>query len=89
MHPERGRAAAAGGSSGPQSVCQFASGLNVAWVNFAGDIPNPNINTFNTIFKNTYNAGGRVIRWWLHTNGTVTPGYNSDGTRQGDPAVAH
>ena len=26
-------------------------------------------------FKNTYAAGGRVIRWWFHTNGTVTPGY--------------
>ncbi|HVY39328.1 MAG TPA: hypothetical protein VHM31_15395 [Polyangia bacterium] len=75
-----GTGGTAGASGGKQTVCQFASGLNVAWVNFAGDIPNPNIATFNTIFKNTYNAGGRVIRWWFHTNGTVTPGYNSDGT---------
>jgi hypothetical protein len=51
----------------------------VAWVQFAGDVPNPNLTTFNTIFKNTYNAGGRVIRWWFHTNGTVTPGYDSSG----------
>ncbi len=68
------------GSSGPQSVCQFANGLNVAWVQFAKDVPNPNMNTFNTIFKNTHDAGGRIIRWWFHTNGTTTPGYNSDGT---------
>jgi len=74
-----GGAAAAGGASGRYKVCNFSSGLNVAWVNFANDVPNPNISTFNTIFKNTYNAGGRVIRWWFHTNGTVTPGYDSSG----------
>jgi hypothetical protein len=54
----------------------------VAWVNFANDVPNPNVATFQTIFKNTYNAGGRVVRWWFHTNGTVTPGYQSNGMVQ-------
>jgi hypothetical protein len=73
-----------GSSSGdsaasPGSVCNFASGLNVPWVNFANDVPNPNLATFNTIFQNTQAAGGRVIRWWFHTNGTVTPGYGSSG----------
>ena len=57
----------------------------MAWVNFAGDVPNPNLATFNTIFKNTYDAGGRVIRWWFHTNGTVTPGYDSSGKAQKIP----
>jgi len=71
--------ATGGSTSGNSGVCSFASGLNVAWVNFAGDVPNPNLTTFNTIFKNTYAAGGRVIRWWFHTNGTVTPGYDSSG----------
>ena len=61
-------------------ACSFASGLNVAWVNFASDVPNPDLATFKTIFKNTYAAGGRIVRWWFHTNGTVTPGYMSDGT---------
>ncbi|HEX3776387.1 MAG TPA: hypothetical protein VHV51_18070 [Polyangiaceae bacterium] len=70
----------AGTSGGKEAVCNFASGLNVAWVNFANDVPNPNITTFNTIFKNTHDAGGRIVRWWFHTNGTVTPGYGSDGT---------
>ncbi|HSY41449.1 MAG TPA: cellulase family glycosylhydrolase, partial [Polyangia bacterium] len=60
-------------------ICKFASGLNVAWVNFANDIPNPNLATFNTIFTNSASVGGRVIRWWFHTNGTVTPGYDSNG----------
>jgi hypothetical protein len=77
-----GGATNAGGSTG---VCAFASGLNVAWVAFANDVPNPNMNTFNTLFKNTYNAGGRVIRWWFHTNGTVTPGYDSSGMTQKIP----
>jgi hypothetical protein len=68
-----------GSGSGNVSVCNFASGLNIAWVNFANDVPNPNIATFNTIFKNSYDAGGRVIRWWFHTNGSKTPGYDASG----------
>jgi hypothetical protein len=70
------------GSSGGVSICKFASGLNVAWVNFANDVPNPDLNTFKTIFKNTHDAGGRVVRWWFHTNGSVTPGYDSSGLAQ-------
>jgi hypothetical protein len=31
------------------------------------------------MFANTYAAGGRVVRWWFHTNGTTTPGYDSNG----------
>jgi Cellulase (glycosyl hydrolase family 5) len=71
---------ATGGTGGAASsaVCKFASGLNVAWVNFASDIPNPNLATFNTIFTNSAAVGGRVIRWWFHTNGTVTPGYDTN-----------
>jgi hypothetical protein len=68
------------GGSGGKKICTFTSGLNVAWVNFANDVPNPDTTTFNKIFKDTYDNGGRVVRWWFHTNGTVTPGYNSDGT---------
>ncbi len=70
---------ATGGTTGSNAVCKFASGLNVAWVNFANDIPNPNLTTFKTIFTNSAAVGGRVIRWWFHTNGTVTPGYDSSG----------
>jgi hypothetical protein len=68
------------GGNGSKAICSFASGLNIAWVNFANDVPNPNIAAFNTIFTNTYAAGGRVVRWWFHTNGATTPGYASDGT---------
>ena len=68
------------------TVCSFASGLNIAWVNFANDVPNPDLATFKTIFENTYAAGGRVVRWWFHTNGTVTPGYQGNGMAQDLPA---
>jgi len=68
------------GGSGGLDICKFASGLNIAWVNFAADVPNPQIATFTKIFKDTYDNGGRIVRWWFHTNGTTTPGYNTDGT---------
>ncbi len=74
------------GDSGSRPACPFASGLNVAWVNFANDVPNPDMTAFRTIFTNTRNAGGRVIRWWFHTNGTVTPGYDANGMVQKIPA---
>jgi len=85
-----GRAGAPGtggasGSSGAGGLCAFAAGLNVAWVNFANDVPNPDLTTFNAMFKNTHDAGGRIVRWWFHTNGTVTPGYAADGTVQPIP----
>jgi hypothetical protein len=69
------------GSSAAPGACQpkFASGVNVAWVRFGGDIPNPALPAFDTVFNNTYQAGGRVIRWWLHADGHVTPGYASGG----------
>ncbi|HTQ04997.1 MAG TPA: hypothetical protein VMI54_14130 [Polyangiaceae bacterium] len=73
---------AAGTGSGATGICKFASGLNIAWVNFANDVPNPDLATFKTIFTNTYAAGGRVVRWWFHTNGTTTPGYDSSGMAQ-------
>ncbi len=78
------------GASG-QPCHAFASGVNVAWVDFARDIPfsgNPTspLPAFQTLFANTFNAGGRVVRWWLHTNGTVTPGYDGQGMAQALPA---
>jgi hypothetical protein len=57
----------------------FGSGVNVAWVRFANDVPAPPLSTLGAMFQNTYAAGGRVVRWWFHTNGTSTPGYDADG----------
>jgi hypothetical protein len=54
----------------------FASGVNVAWFTFAGDVPNPNMTSFNGLYSNIYPVGGRVVRWWFHTDGMTTPGYD-------------
>jgi len=80
-----GSVAGAAGVGGKTPVCAFANGLNVAWVKFANDVPNPDLPTFKTVFKNNYDAGGRIVRWWFHTNGTVTPGYGSDGKASAIP----
>jgi hypothetical protein len=66
---------------GDASACRpsFASGVNVAWVRFGNDIPNPDLVTFQGLFQNAHAAGGRVARWWFHANGTVTPGYDANG----------
>jgi hypothetical protein len=79
--PQAGSAAGSGAVNAPTGACRpkFGSGLNVAWFKFAGDVPNPDITRFTQLFKDTYAAGGRVVRWWFHTNGTVTPGYDAKG----------
>ncbi|MGA2447629.1 MAG: hypothetical protein ABTD50_03010 [Polyangiaceae bacterium] len=68
-------------------MCTYASGANVAWVSFANDVPNPDIATFSQEFTEVHGAGGRVFRWWFHTNGTVTPGYGTDGMAQALPQL--
>jgi hypothetical protein len=74
-----GATSSTGGGAPTDGVCRpkFAAGDNVAWIDFARDIPNPNLATFATIFKNTAAAGGHVVRWWLHTDGMTTPGYDA------------
>jgi hypothetical protein len=67
------------GGIGARGCPKFASGVNVAWIRFGNDVPNPNIASFTTLFQNTRAAGGRIVRWWFHANGTVTPGYDGSG----------
>jgi F5/8 type C domain/Secretion system C-terminal sorting domain len=59
----------------------FMSGSNVAWVNFAGDIGpgSTNFARFGEIFAEVRADGGNSMRFWLHTNGTVTPEFNDSG----------
>ncbi|MEO7035447.1 MAG: cellulase family glycosylhydrolase [Polyangiaceae bacterium] len=74
-------AGSAGAAGAANATCRpkFASGVNVAWFNFAGDVPSPDISKFNQLFTDSVSVGGRVIRWWFQTNGAVTPGYDADG----------
>ncbi len=59
----------------------FLSGSNIAWVNFASDIgPGPtDPGTFRDMFDSLRAGGGNTMRLWLHTNGAVTPEFDSSG----------
>ena len=59
----------------------------MAWFNFASDIPNPQVDKFTALFKNVKAAGGSAVRWWFHTTGMVTPGYDSGGKAKPIPAA--
>jgi hypothetical protein len=59
----------------------FLSGANLAWIDFAGDI-GPGITAFDAfadIMLRMHDHGGNSLRWWLHTNGTVTPEFDGSG----------
>lgn len=59
----------------------FLSGANLAWVSFANDIgpAATNYTSFADIMLAQHDHGGNVLRWWLHTNGAVTPAFNASG----------
>ncbi len=60
----------------------FLSGANVAWINFAHDIGDPDAPTdtahFRKIFREIHDNGGNSMRLWLHTNGTATPEFTGN-----------
>ncbi len=57
----------------------FLNGANLAWVSFAGDIGKGSTDTtaFADMMLSSHNHGGNAVRWWLHTNGTVTPAFET------------
>src|SRR5262245_3356091 len=59
----------------------FLSGANLAWLSFAGDLgPGPtDFDSFADILLQMHDHGGNALRWWLHTNGTVTPEFDNAG----------
>jgi NedA-like, galactose-binding domain/Secretion system C-terminal sorting domain len=68
----------------------FLNGSNVAWVNFAHDIGpgTTNFARFSQIFAEIKAAGGNSFRFWLHTDGTSTPEFDSNGLVVGPGAGA-
>lgn len=58
---------------------EFSSGVNLAWITFARDIPHPDLEQMSSAFSTVEAAGGRTVRWWFHTNGHATPGYDAQG----------
>ncbi len=59
----------------------FLSGANLAWLSFANDLGRgfTDSATFGDILLQMHDHGGNALRWWLHTNGTVTPEFNDTG----------
>jgi hypothetical protein len=59
----------------------FLSGANLAWMSFANDIGpgTRDFTAFGDILLQMHNHGGNALRWWLHTNGTVSPAFNDTG----------
>jgi Carbohydrate binding module (family 35)/Bacterial Ig domain/Secretion system C-terminal sorting domain/Cellulase (glycosyl hydrolase family 5) len=57
----------------------FLSGANLAWVSFALDIGsgNPDTVAFADMFLAVHNHGGNAVRWWLHTDGRLTPVFDT------------
>jgi Bacterial Ig domain/Secretion system C-terminal sorting domain/Carbohydrate binding module (family 35) len=57
----------------------YLSGANLAWINFAHDIGpgQTDFDAFAEILLQMHDHGGNAVRWWLHTNGTSTPQFNS------------
>ncbi len=60
----------------------FASGGNVAWINFARDIGpgNTRLDLFDEMFMEMHEHGGNTFRLWLHTNGASTPEFSGTGS---------
>jgi hypothetical protein len=62
----------------------FLSGANLAWASnasFAADVGPGNTDTarFANVMLSMHDHGGNALRWWLHTDGTVTPEFNASG----------
>ena len=59
----------------------FLSGANLAWLSFANDVGpgTRDFAAFGDVLVQMHNHGGNALRWWLHTNGTVSPAFNDTG----------
>jgi Secretion system C-terminal sorting domain/Cellulase (glycosyl hydrolase family 5) len=71
----------------------FVNGVNLAWVQFGRDTGkesngteyHPNMTAFEASMNLVKNAGGNVIRWWYHTNGSTNPVFDSAGNVAANP----
>lgn len=55
----------------------FASGINLAWMDFANDLANFDEARFTKAVKEISAAGGNVVRWWIHVNGKNNPQFTN------------
>jgi hypothetical protein len=59
----------------------FLNGANLAWMSFANDVGpgQRDFGAFADVLCQLHNHGGNMMRWWVHTNGAVTPAFNDTG----------
>lgn len=51
----------------------FVSGINLAWISYAGDVVSFDSATMDSRMKAVHDSGGNTMRIWLSTNGTQDP----------------
>ncbi|MEZ9577960.1 MULTISPECIES: cellulase family glycosylhydrolase, partial [unclassified Vibrio] len=72
-----------GGTSVPYLSYQesniYVNGVNTAWLNYAQDF-GTGLDESRAIqlFDQVRSVGGNSVRWWVHTNGTVSPVWSAD-----------
>ncbi len=69
----------------------FLNGTNLAWIDFARDIGSEDVDFkhFGVVFKEIHDYGANSVRLWLHTNGVLTPAFDSDTVAgPGEGAIA-
>lgn len=59
----------------------FVSGMNLAWISYAGDVGDTPLDTVkvNSAMKAISDSGANSMRIWLSTDGTKDPKYGSNG----------
>lgn len=72
-----------GGTSTPFISYQgndiYVNGVNTAWLNYAQDFGKGlDESRAAQLFDQVKSVGGNSVRWWVHTNGTVSPVWSSD-----------
>jgi hypothetical protein len=60
----------------------FLSGMNLAWMDFGNDLTEFNEALFTKRIDDLSATGGNTLRWWLHTNGRISPEF-TDGVVSG------
>ncbi len=55
----------------------FASGMNLAWIEFGEDLTNFDEARFTKALDEISSAGGNAMRWWLHVDGSHSPKFTN------------
>ena len=56
----------------------FISGMNLAWLDYANDLTQLDIDQFSSALDELKAARGNCFRWWLHVNGVYSPQFTND-----------